>query len=654
VREEVEALRARLRAANEAYYVLDEPIMSDYEYDMAMRALRELEAAHPELRDTASPSVTVGGSAAFAPVSHVTPLLSLQDVFTTAETDDFIAKIHALAPGAAFCVEPKIDGLSVALTYTRGVFTRGATRGDGVTGEDITHNLKAVENLPQRLLGAPERLTVRGEVYMPTDAFSELNALRERQGLPPFANPRNAAAGSMRRLRLADEARRGLNVLVFNIQDSSAPLPPTHSESLAYMAALGLPVNEHTMAESADEVRRAIEQFGERRQSAPFGMDGAVVKVNDLALRERLGSTSKCPRWAVAYKYPPEEKATILEDIIVQVGRTGVLTPKAVLAPLRLAGTSVRYATLHNADFIADKDIRVGDTVLVRKAGEIIPEIVAALPSLRPPGAVPYIFPDVCPVCGGQAAREEDEAATRCRNLTCPAQLLRGLSHFASRDAMDIEGLGEAAAEALIAHNSVASPAGLYRLKPEDIAGLPGFGDKSARKLIDNIERSKERGLARLLFAFGIRLVGKSVAKLLAERFGSYDDLAAAGQEELTAVDGVGASIAGSFTAWAALPSSRALVEQLRAAGVSLQGEKTVSSGKLDGLTFVVTGTLSRYTRQEAGKLIDANGGKVTSSVSAATSYLVAGENAGSKLQKAGQLGVNVISEEDLLSLINQ
>ncbi|MDR0248738.1 MAG: NAD-dependent DNA ligase LigA [Oscillospiraceae bacterium] len=652
MREEIEKLRLMLREANEAYFIRDDPIMTDAQYDAAARHLRELEAAYPQYGDPNSPTLAVGARAAFSPVRHDVPLLSLQDVFTDGELGDFVAKIHNIAADTLFCVEPKIDGLSVALRYENGRFVWGATRGDGYEGEDVTHNLLTIKNLPPLITNAPRRLTVRGEVYMPKDIFTQQNAERQTLGMPLLANPRNAAAGSLRRQDSDEAARRRLSILVFNIQDTSAPLPPSHHETLQLMELWGLPVNSHKLAANAAQIKREVAALGRARGSTPFDMDGAVIKVDDLLLREKLGSTSKCPRWAVAYKYPAEEKTTTLKDIVLQVGRTGVLTPKAVLEPVRLAGSTVQYATLHNADYIAERDIRIGDTVILRKAGDIIPEITGVAAHNTAPRAQPYVFPSRCPVCGGAVQRDDTEAAARCVNLTCPAQALRGLIHFASRDAMDIEGLGAAVCEALVKREMVKTPADLYPLNAEDLLRIEGFAEKSARNLAENIAHSKNRGLSRLLFAFGIRMVGRHAAKLLADRFTHWDILRAASVEELTSVVGIGGATAASLIAWAALPSSVKLVESLRNAGVSLASTAQPAGAKLVGKTFCVTGKLAAFTRDGAAKLIEENGGKFASAVSPSTDYLVAGEDAGSKLRKAEKLGVAILTEREFLALL--
>ena len=656
---EISELRAHLEEAEDAYYLRDDPVISDHDYDTAMRRLRELEQAHPELDDPASPTHRVGGAPAFSPVAHAVPLQSLQDIFSLDELGEFLRRCMRdgeLDEMPACCVEPKIDGLSVALTYELGVFKQGATRGDGVTGEDVTHNLLTVKNLPKTLRDAPERLVVRGEVYMPKPAFEALNGQREREGQPLFANPRNAAAGSLRQLDARVAAKRGLQLLVFNIQEMSLDMPGTHHETLEMMEQWGLPVNSRAVLAGEEAIAAEIGRLGEERAAIPFDMDGAVVKIDDLALRSRLGATSKCPRWAVAYKYPPDQKDTVLLDMLIQVGRTGVLTPKALLEPVRLAGTAVRYATLHNEDFIREKDIRVGDTVRVRKAGEIIPEVIGVVPDGRAERGEPYVFPKLCPACGGAVSREAGEAAIRCLNLSCPAQRLRGLVHFCSRDAMDIEGLGPAGCAALLSRGLIQDAAGLYALNAADIAEMEGFGEQSAANLITAVGKSKTRGLPRLLYALGIRHVGQRAAKLLAENFGSWDALAASDIDALTAVPEIGTAIAASFLAWAALPSSRDLIGKLQGAGIDMTCEISAGSvaGKLMGKTFVVTGTLPHYSRDEAHALIQRHGGRTAGSVSKKTSFVLAGENAGSKLDKAISLGIPVITEDDWLVMVNE
>ena len=656
-KQEILALRQELEEANYQYYVLDAPQMSDYDFDHKLRRLEELEAKHPELDTPDSPTRRVGGAVAdgFAEVKHPVPLESLQDVFSLEELGEFGQRVEeALPDGVEYDVEPKVDGLSVALEYENGVFVRGATRGDGRVGEDVTENLRTVRSIPLRLPESLPRLIVRGEVYMPKQVFEALNADLEVQGKPLFANPRNAAAGSLRQHDPRIAAARKLDIQVFNIQLAEGKTFQTHAETLEYLKSQHFKVIPHETCATIEEVGERIAAIGDGRENYPFDIDGAVVKVNDLSQRTVLGSTAKFPRWAAAYKYPPEQKPSKVVDIVVQVGRTGVLTPKAVVEPVRLAGTTVTNATLHNQDFITEKDIRIGDTVLVQKAGEIIPEIVAVLKGRRPEGTEPYLLPTVCPVCGAPVARDEDGAHIRCTGAECPAQLLRHLTHFASRDAMDIEGLGPAVVEGLVNAGLVKGPGDLYALRAEDVANLERMGKKSADNLIAAIERSKENDLSRLLFAFGIRQVGQKAGQVLARQFGSLDALMAADVETLTAVPDIGGITAQSIVDWFRNEQSRHLIETLRAAGVNFESHAAPVGDALAGKTFVLTGTLEQFTRDEAKAMIEAQGGKVSGSVSKKTSYVVAGEAAGSKLRKAQELGIPVLSENDLLTMLGR
>lgn len=648
IRREIETLRAEIRAHNRAYYDNDSPTVSDFEYDALMRRLRELEAAHPELSDGDSPTMRVGGTAAFSPVTHIVPLESLNDVFSLAELTAFDERVRtALEAPVTYVLEPKVDGLSVALTYENGQFVSGATRGDGVTGEDVTHNLLTIQSLPRTLTGHPPvRLVVRGEVYMPKSVFWEINAEREASEQPLLANPRNAAAGSLRQLKPEVAAERRLSIIMFNIQDMSDNWPETHFETLSLLETWGFPVIPRQRHANMDDVSAAIQEMGEHREDYPFDMDGAVVKVDLLSSRRALGSTARAPRWAAAYKYPPEQKETTLLDITIQVGRTGVLTPKAALAPVRLAGTTVTSATLHNLDFIREKDIRIGDTVVAQKAGEIIPEIVSVNLAKRGPDAQPYEFPATCPVCGAPAVREEGESAVRCTGAECPAQLHRNIVHFASRDAMDIEGLGPATVELLLAERLIALPADLYKLTTADLTGLPGLGEKSAQNLLSSLTRSKSRGLARLLYALGIPHVGQKAAQVLSDRFGSLEAIQNAPLEEMTAIRDIGPVIAQSCRRFLDSEQGAHLIRSLTEAGVETTGQKRQVGDKFAGLTFVLTGTLTRHTRDEASAKITAQGGKVSGSVSKKTSFVLAGSDAGSKLTKAQELGVAVIDED--------
>ena len=650
-------LRQQLNEWSYQYYVLDDPTVPDYDYDMALRELEQLEAKHPETITPDSPTQRVGGEAltSFAPVHHPVPLESLQDVFSDEEMLEFIARISASATDPVFIVEPKVDGLSIALEYENGVFVRGATRGDGQTGEDVTENLRTIRSIPMALEGAPERLIVRGEVFMPKKVFHAINAQRELDGENLLANPRNGAAGSLRQQDPKVAAKRRLDVQIFNIQLMEGKDPfDTDSAALDWLESLRFKVIPRTLCRTGEEILEQIHRMGDNREGFAFDIDGACVKLDNLAARSVFGSTAKFPRWAAAYKYPPEQKPSVVQDIVIQVGRTGVLTPKASLSPVRLAGTTVTNATLHNQDFISEKDIRIGDTVIVQKAGEIIPEIVSVVKEKRPADAVPYHIPDRCPVCGAPVRRDPDGVAIRCTGAECPAQLLRNLTHFASRDAMDIEGLGPAAVEALVNAGLVKTPADLYRLKASDVEGLDRMGKKSAENLMAAIERSKSQGMARLLFAFGIRQVGQKAAQVLSRQFGSLDKLMEATQEELTQVNDVGGITADYLVNWFQNPQSRHLIESLRQAGVSFESTEAPVGDKLAGKTFVVTGTLEHFSRKEAEEAIQAQGGKASGSVSKKTSYVVAGEAAGSKLTKAQSLGVPVLTEEEFIALLNE
>lgn len=653
-KQKIERLTKELEYHSYQYYVLDDPKIEDYEYDRMLRRLEELEAAHPEYASPLSPTRRVGGApvSAFEKVRHAVPLESLQDVFSFEEFEEFDARVRESEPDAVYSVEPKVDGLSVALEYIDGTFVRGATRGDGLVGEDVTENLKTIRSIPMRLDGAPTRLIVRGEVYMPRSSFARLNEQREQAGEPLFANPRNAAAGSLRQLDPKIAAKRSLDILVFNLQLADGVTFQTHSQTLDYLRKLHFKVIPYTLCASAKEAETQITAINDGRYNLDYDIDGAVMKLNDLDGRVRMGSTAKFPRWAAAFKYPPEIKETVVEEIVVQVGRTGVLTPKAVVAPVYLAGTTVTNATLHNQDFITQKDIRVGDTVKIRKAGEIIPEILEVELDKRPTGTVPYALPRTCPVCGAPVVRDEDGAAMRCTGAECPAQLSRNLAHFVSREAMDIDGLGSAIIDQLIANKMIANPADLYQLDYDAFAELPGQGKKSAENLRAAIEHSKGNDLSRLINAFGIRQVGTKAAKTLAMSFGSLDALMDASVETLTAVPDVGEITARSIRAWFDSPQSRDLIARLRAVGVNFESHNQVTDTRFAGLTFVLTGALNLFTREEATEKIESFGGKSSGSVSKKTSYVVAGENAGSKLKKANELGIPVLSEQEFLEML--
>ena len=653
-RGEIKELREKLNENARLYYTLDASTMSDYEYDRLYRRLQELEAAHPEEITPDSPTQRVGDAVLndFAEVRHPVPLESLEDVFDGDEVKGFLSKVLETLPRAEYSVEPKVDGLSVALEYRDGQFYQGATRGDGRVGEDVTGNLRTVRSIPKNLPEKLPRLIVRGEVYMARSVFDRINEGLELEGKPLLANPRNAAAGSLRQKNPKVCAKRQLDIAVFNLQLVEGRSFATHSETLDYLREQGFPVIPHTVLRDPEEILEQIRKLGDNRMDFPYDIDGAVVKLNDLSDRSILGSTAKCPKWAVAYKYPPEQKESRVADIVVQVGRTGVLTPKAVLEPVRLAGTTVTNATLHNQDYITEKDIRIGDTVVVQKAGEIIPEIVSVVKEKRPEGTKPYHLPDKCPVCGAAVLRDPDGAAVRCTGAECPAQLLRNMIHFASRDAMDIDGVGPAVLQQLIESGLVSNPADLYDLRAEQLEGLDRMGKKSAQNAVDAIARSKENDLWRLIFALGIRQVGAKAAKILATHFGSMDGLRRATAEELTEIDDVGAVTADYITHWMQSDQAADLLARLQKAGVNMECHQELVDRRFAGMTFVLTGALTRFTREEAGEMIELRGGKVSSSVSKKTTYVVAGENAGSKLKKAGELGVSVLSEEEFLALL--
>ena len=655
VQKEIDALRRELEYHSKLYYVDDAPVISDYDYDMLMQKLKKLENEHPELITPESPTQRVGGYAlnTFAEVHHEVPLESLTDVFSYDELFQFGQRMdNSIAGAHEYCVEPKIDGLSMSLEYENGIFVRGATRGNGTIGEDVTENLRTVRSLPLRLVDAPEKLIVRGEVYMSKAVFNELNAEREIRGEQLLANPRNAAAGSIRQQDSRVAAERKLDIICFNLQYTSGEQYKTHAETLDAMKHMGFPVVPYKIYDNIRDCVEHIEWLGENRNDLAYDMDGAVIKINSIAQRADLGSTAKAPRWAVAYKYPPEEKESRVVDILVQVGRTGVLTPKAVIEPVHLAGTTVTNATLHNQDNIDRLDIRIGDTVVVRKAGEIIPEVLSVNKAKRPENSVPFIMPEFCPECGAPTVRDEDGAALRCTSPECPAQRLRNLAHFASREAMDIEGLGISVCELIINKGLAQSPAELYYMKADDIAKLDRMGKKSAENLINAIEKSKTAGLAKLLCAFGIRQVGQKAAKTLSAHFGSLDKLIEASEEELMAVPDVGGITAGFIKEWFSLPQSQHQIKLLREAGVSFENTDIVSDTRFLGKTFVLTGELSKYKRDEASAIIESFGGKASSSVSKKTSYVLAGENAGSKLKKAQELGISIITEDEFEEMI--
>jgi len=653
-KQRIEELTHILTEANYRYYVLDDPTMPDFEYDHLLRELEELENANPDLAKADSPTKRVGGEALsqFEKVMHPVPLMSLQDVFSMEELNEFLEKTKAEGENLCFSVEPKIDGLSVALEYENGRFVRGATRGDGNVGEDVTENLKTIRSIPMTIENAPSRLIVRGEVFMPKKSFEKLNTRQEAEGKPLFANPRNAAAGSLRQLDSKIAAQRGLDIYIFNIQLAEGMRFATHTETLEYLKSLKFKVIPQRTLSSIIDIDQEVAAINERREKLTCDIDGAVIKLDDLSLREVLGATAKFPRWAVAYKYPPEIKPTVVEDIVVQVGRTGVLTPKAIVRPVRLAGTTVTNATLHNQDFIRERDIRIGDTVLIRKAGEIIPEILEVDITKRPENTVEYCLPGNCPVCGAKVEKDEDGAFLRCTGAECPAQLSRNIAHFVSRDAMDIEGLGSAIVDSLIERNLIHSPADIYYLTLADIKSLWKSGSKAAEKLLISIENSKQQDLSRLIYALGIRQVGAKTGKVLASTFGSLDMLMSASLDELTSVSDIGDITAANIHSWFEQEQSKHLIARLRQAGVNFESKRIVSDNRFAGKTFVLTGALSKFTREEATEKIELLGGKAAGSVSKKTSFVVVGENAGSKERKARELGIPILSEDDFLNMI--
>lgn len=657
IEQQINQLTDQLIFHAKKYYEQDAPEITDFEYDALSRQLRQLEAQYPQFARPDSPTQRIGGQPleAFEQVSHDYPMESLQDVFSYEELWEFDQKIKEQFPDAAYTAEVKIDGLSVMLDYRDGLFFQGATRGNGLVGEDVTQNLKTVRSIPLRVETQYPRLVVRGEVHMPFAAFEKLNAQRELEEQPLFANPRNAAAGSLRQLDPAVAARRGLDILCFNLQNAEELGFESHSQTFEYLASLGLPVVQPRLRTSSmEEIIRFIEKTGDSRDALSFGMDGIVIKVDQLAYRRELGSTAKAPRWAIAYKYPPEVKETKLLDITIQVGRTGVLTPNAVLAPVRLAGTTVSRATLHNRDFIRSKDIRIGDIVQVRKAGEIIPEVLGVVKEKREGDLPEYQMPAFCPVCGAPVSEDEEEAFVRCTGAECPAQLARNIVHFASRDAMDIEGLGPAIVQSLLEAGLIHSQADLYYMKAEDIASLEGMGERSAAKLLEELEKSKQNPLEKLLYAFGIRHVGQKTAKVLAQTFPSIQALTDATEQQLTETPDIGQKTALSLSGWLHSQQGQHLIQRLQQAGVNMTQPESKQGNTFAGKTFVLTGTLQQMTRSECQKLIESLGGKVSSSVSKKTSYVLAGEEAGSKLDKAQKLGVSVISEEEFQAMLGE
>ncbi len=648
-------LKPQLEEYAYQYYVLDNPTVSDFEYDRLLHELIDIELQFPQLITPDSPTQRVGGKAmnTFEPVVHAVQMGSLQDVFSFEEVKEFDRRVRETVPNPFYVVEPKIDGLSVSLEYENGVFTRASTRGDGFTGEDVSANIKTIASVPLRIKKQLERIEVRGEVYMPLKSFEEVVKRQELEEVAPFKNPRNAAAGSLRQKDPKITASRKLDIFVFNIQQIEGENLSSHCQSLDFLKSLGFKViPSYKGFDNIEDVIAEIKNIGENRGSYPFDIDGAVVKVDNFADRERLGSTAKFPRWAVAFKYPPEEKATKLLSIEINVGRTGALTPTAVFEPITLAGTTVSRAVLHNEDFIKEKNVHVGDTILVRKAGEIIPEVLGVVAHAE--GAQPFEMPTHCPSCGEAVSRQPGEAVIRCLNPECPATLLKNIVHFVSRDAMDIEGMGPAVIEALVNGGLVRSVADLYAVEPQEVLKLERMGEKSVANLMASIEKSKSADLSRLIFGLGIRNIGQKAAQLLAKRFQTMDAVMAATADEIASIDGFGDVMAQSVADFFALGGTKDLIERLKTAGVNMTSSLAPSGDRFAGLTFVLTGTLPTLSRNDATKMIEDLGGKTSSSVSKKTDYVVAGDAAGSKLTKAQELGVTVLSEEEFLKLCGE
>lgn len=652
-RKRVNELNELLNYYSDMYYNKDNPEIEDYEYDKLLRELSEIEKEYPELLRVDSPTHRVGGNAGsqFTPVEHKVKMESLQDAFGMEEIYDFYNRVSNVVGDTEYVVETKIDGLSVSLEYENGVFVRGSTRGDGVTGEDITENLRTIHSIPLKLKKEIPFLEVRGEVYMPKDSFVKLVEKQELNEEKTFKNPRNAAAGSLRQKDPKITAKRMLDIFIFNVQQSSGLSFNNHRESLEKLSELGFKVVPYEkLCSNIEQVKEHIEEIGNIRGTLPFDIDGAVVKVNDLSLRNKIGSTSKFPKWAIAYKYPPEEKETIVKDIFVNVGRTGALTPVAILEPTLVAGSTVSRATLHNEDYIKEKDIRIGDKVIIRKAGDIIPEVLSVVSHSE--NSSPFEMPNVCPSCGSKVYRDEGESAVRCNNSQCPAQLLRVIIHFCTRDAMDIEGLGEAVLTALVDEGLIQTPADIYSIEKEKIKQIERMGEKSAQNLIKAIEKSKKNDLSKLIFALGIRHIGQKAAKLLSTNFKDIDSIINATEEQILTIDGFGQIMAKSVVEYFSLPQTLDVIEKLKSKGVNMSSKAIVKDDRFNGKTFVLTGTLPTYSRKEATEIIESFGGKASSSVSKKTSYVLAGEEAGSKLKKANDLGITVLSEEEFNELI--
>lgn len=657
IKARIDELRELLEYHSRQYYIYDAPEISDFEYDKLMRELETLEEENPEFASEISPTVRVGGKALdkFEQVTHAVRMESLQDAFDMEELRAFDRRVSAAVENYSYVVEHKIDGLSVSLEYLNGEFVRGSTRGDGITGEDVTQNLKTIPSIPLKLSKPVPFIEVRGEVFMPRESFIQLNARREECEEPPFANPRNAAAGSLRQLDPKIAAERRLDIFVFNIQQAEGIVYDTHIEGLRLLKELGFKtiLNDNSFPD-IDAAIEEIKSIGEHRGELPFDIDGAVIKVNEIALRGQLGSTSKFPKWAIAYKYPAERQKTKINDIVVQVGRTGAVTPLAHLEPVRIAGSTVSRATLHNSDYIVEKDIKIGDTVIIEKAGDIIPAVVEVVKDERDGSEREFTMPKTCPACGAEVIREEGEAAYRCSGINCPAQRMRHIIHFVSRNAMDIDGLGPAVIEQLIANSLIETAADLYFLKEDDIAALDKMGKKSAQNLLSALERSKSNQLSSIITALGIRHIGEKAGKVLAKRFKSMDALIAATEEDLTGIDEIGEIMAKSVINFFSEEQNIAFINRLKDAGVALDinDDEQSTDARFEGLTFVLTGTLEGFTRAEASKIIENFGGKTSSSVSKKTSYVLAGEEAGSKLEKARKLEVEIIDEEKFKEMI--
>ncbi len=652
----INQLREQIEYHNDRYYNKDSPEISDFEYDIMLRELEELEAKYPQFARADSPTKKVGGtkSELFSAVEHTVKMQSLNDVFSIDELYSFIEKTEEqLGESIYFSVEPKIDGLSVSLEYENGEFVRGSTRGDGVVGEDVTENLKVVGGIPLIIPDAPQILEVRGEVYMPRDSFEKLNAIREAEEEPLFANPRNAAAGSLRQLDSSVTKERGLKIFVFNVQRAVGIDFTSHSKSLSYLKEKGFSVVPETeVLKGKENISEYILKIGEMRGDLPFDIDGVVVKADSLKIREKLGTTTKCPKWAVAYKFPAEEKETTIEEIYIQVGRTGVLTPNARLSPVRIAGSTVERSVLHNIDYIKEKDIRVGDRVIIRKAGDIIPEVVRSLPEKRTGNEIEFVMPDKCPVCGSDTVRTDGQAAVKCTGVNCPAKILRNIIHFASRDAMDIAGLGPGVVKQFADGGILNDVADLYKITQEDVSVLERQGDKSADNIVNAISGSKSRGLARLLFGLGIPLIGSRASRLIAEHFGSMQALINATADEIDNIPDIGEKMAKSIIDYFADQRNLQLISKLKDAGIDMTQEKVNRVGIFTDKTVVLTGSLEKFTRNDAKELIESLGGKVSGSVSKKTDFVVAGEEAGSKLTKANELGITVLTEDDFLNMV--